>query len=66
MFECFNNGFNGMSFERYIASNILKDSSLKGKAYYKKEDEYTHLIEQAVKEVKKYYYEKIEEQFKEK
>lgn len=62
--NCFYDEPNGMGFERYIASKILEHSSLKGKEYYNKEDEYTDLIEQAVKEIKDYEYAKTIEQFK--
>lgn len=37
---------NGMSVERYLAAQLLSNSSLKGKKYYDKEDEYTSIIEQ--------------------
>lgn len=37
---------NGMSTERYLAAELLSNSSLKGKRYYEKEDEYTAIIEQ--------------------
>ena len=37
---------NGMSVERYLAAQLLSNSSLKGKKYYDKEDEYTFIIEQ--------------------
>lgn len=36
---------NGMSVERYLAAQLLSNSSLKGKKYYDKEDEYTSIIE---------------------
>ena len=37
---------NGMSVERYLAAQLLSNSSLKGKKYDDKEDEYTAIIEQ--------------------
>lgn len=39
---------NGMSVERYLAAQLLSNSSLKGKKYYDKEDEYTAIIEQNI------------------
>lgn len=35
---------NGMELERYIAANLLSDSSYKGQKYYEKEDKYTQII----------------------
>ena len=39
---------NGMEFSRWIAAKLLQDSNLKNEKYYKKEDEYTDIIQQCL------------------
>lgn len=66
LFKVVFDGLNGMSLERYIASKLLENTSYKGKKYYEKEDEYAGIIEEALKEVRDYYYKETEKKFKEK
>lgn len=41
---------NGMEFSRWIAAQLLQNSSFKGTKYYEKEDEYTDIIEKCLQE----------------
>ena len=44
---------NGMEFSRWIAAQLLSNSSLKGIKYYDKEDEYANIIEECLQKYAK-------------